>query len=466
MLALIRSGSGEYRMWQWICPKWLLDCDIGSATVDKYVEMSSRPEPKGASLANPGGALFFPSGYATMFSIRSALTNCVWRVALRPFLFSRYEAEDAHECTLERFAWLLKRVPGLRWMISAWLRVNDPRLRVRQFGLEFPNPVGLSAGMDKNAKRHRDFATLGFGFIEVGTITAKPQDGNKRPRLHRLLADEALLNRMGSPNEGADLVAARLVSCPSQGILGINIGKSTNVPLDDAWEDYRDSFERLFRHANYFAINVSSPNTPGLRNLQACEYLKPILCELMNRNATLAREHNTRPKPILVKIAPDLDERQLNEIVELCVTLSLDGIIVANTTVSRDGLKTPTPEVEALGAGGISGRPLTQRSRALVAAVYRRTLGNLPIIGVGGIMTPEDAWQMIRAGASLIQVHSGLVYGGPSLVADINRYLAKQLGMRGNATIEQVVGEAHEQELPSNESTNLPHGVKSLSTKA
>jgi dihydroorotate dehydrogenase len=375
-----------------------------------------------------------------MNAIRAALASSLWFV-LRPVLF-KLSAEKAHDLTMTGFSCLMA-VPGLRWLTSVFFRVNDPRLHVRRFGLEFPNPVGLAAGMDKNAEWCDDLQALGFGFIEVGTVTAQGQDGNSKPRISRLPKDNALLNRMGSPNEGAEAVAARLARRRSRAILGINIGKTTITPNEDARDDYRISFECLYPFASYFVLNISSPNTPGLRKLQASENLRPILGTLLGRNASLAGERNEQPRPILVKIAPDLDKQQLNKVVDLCVDLKLDGIIVANTTTSREGLKrTPEPAILAAGDGGISGQPLTKCSRDLVAAVYRRTQGRLPIIGVGGIMTEEDAWQMIRAGACLIQVYSGLVYRGPGFVAAINRHVADQLSKRGLSSIKDVVGEA------------------------
>lgn len=378
-----------------------------------------------------------------MDAIRMALAGLAWRIlwpVLRWGLF-KLPSETAHDRTMQTFAVLMK-VPGLRWLTAAFFRVRDPRLQVRRFGRDFPNPVGLAAGMDKNAKWHEAFQALGFGFLEVGTITAQPQPGNAKPRIFRLLPDQALLNRMGSPNGGAAAVAAHLAAHPPHTILGINIGKTTVTPNESAPDDYRASFEHLYPFADYFVLNVSSPNTPGLRALQATNVLAPILRLLIDRNTALAQERNVSPKPILVKVAPDLDEQQLNEVVDLCLELNLAGIIVSNTTTGRGGLQLSEAEVQALGAGGISGRPLTRRSRDLVAAVYRRTQGNLPIIGVGGIMTPDDAWQILRAGACLVQVHTGLVYGGPGFIAAINRHLVRQLDQRGLTSIEQIVGEA------------------------
>ncbi len=392
-----------------------------------------------------------------MGAIRVALAGLAWRYLLRPTLFL-FPAESTHVWTMHGFAGLMK-IPGLRQVTAAFFGVRDLRLRVRRFGLEFPNPVGLAAGLDKDAKWHSALSALGFGFIEVGTLTAAEQPGNPKPRVFRLKADEALLNRMGSPNEGAAAAAARLARRPPRAILGINIGKTAKVPVESAAEDYLTSFELLYPFASYFALNVSSPNTPGLRRLQETENLTALLRKLMERNAVLARSAGGRPKPLFVKIAPDLDDGQLDELVGLCVGLHLDGIIVANTTTSREGLTTTGPEVE--GAGGISGRPLTLRARALVAAVYRKTRGALPIIGVGGIMTEDDAWQMIRAGASLIEVHSGLIHSGPGFVAATNRYLLRQLTERGNTSIEEVIGEASQGDpAPKNDRAAVSRPVR------
>ena len=366
------------------------------------------------------------------------MLDAVWRFLLRPILF-RLPPERSHRLTMRLFS-LLMKVPGCRRLTTAFFRVNDPCLRVRRFGIEFQNPVGLAAGFDKDAKWVDSLQVLGFGFIEVGTLTAKLQQGNPEPRVFRLPADEALLNRMGSPNQGAAAAAIRLEGQPIRGVLGINIGKTASVPNESAPADYLTSFECLYPFASYFVLNVSSPNTPGLRKLQAREYLEPILKALMDRNETIVRFQKEQRKPILVKVSPDMDDAQRDDLVDLCIELRLDGIVVANTTTSREGLTTKS--LQELGDGGISGGPLTERARALVAAVYRRTRGRLPIIGVGGIMTEEDAWQMIRAGASLVQVYSGLVYRGPGFVAAINRHLARRLAECGKASIEDVIGEA------------------------
>jgi dihydroorotate dehydrogenase len=333
-------------------------------------------------------------------------------------------------------------IPGARDLCSAFFRVEDPRLHVRRFGLAFPNPVGLAAGLDKNADWFDALQVLGFGFVEVGTVTAQAQPGNSRPRLFRLPADRALLNRMGFNNRGAASIAARLAGKRTGALLGINIGKTALVPLEQADDDYLTSFQLLYPHARYFAVNVSSPNTPGLRQLQSRDALSALLRALMDRNAALARLHHQQPRPILVKIAPDLDDGQLDDVVNLCLELGVSGMIVANTTLSREGLTTPAAQVLSYGAGGLSGGPLTQRARALVAAVYRKTQGTLPLIGVGGIMTGEDAWQMIRAGASLVQVYSGFIYNGPAFIASIKRHLLQRLSEAGKTSLEEVIGEA------------------------
>jgi dihydroorotate dehydrogenase len=371
---------------------------------------------------------------------RFTLLAWVWRYGIRPFLFWIH-AEPTHNLTRFVFSHLMK-IRVLRWLTAAFFRVEDPRLHVRRFGLDFPNPVGLSAGLDKNADWFDSLQTLGFGFIEVGTLTAQAQSGNPKPRLFRLPADQALLNRMGCNNKGAAAAAAYLASRPIRSILGINIGKTACVPNESAPDDYLTTFECLYPYASYFALNISSPNTPRLRELQAKDSLSILLRALADRNRDLARLRNHPPKPLLVKIAPDLEDWQLDDLVELCMELRVDGIIVANTTTSREGLATPAQAVRALGEGGISGAPLTQRNRALVAAVYHKTRGTIPIVGVGGIMTGEDAWQMIREGASLIQIYSGLIYNGPGLVASIERYLLRRLSDSGKTSIEDAIGEA------------------------
>lgn len=381
-----------------------------------------------------------------MLRVRHTFAAWGWRWLIRPILFW-FEAEKAHDWTQLWFPRLLK-FPGFRLLTTAFFRIEDPRLRICRFGLEFPNPVGLAAGLDKDAEWFHALQALGFGFIEVGTVTAQEQWGKPQPRVFRLTSDKALLNRMGSPNKGAAAVAASLARQSIRLILGVNIGKSASVANEAAPQDYLTSFDQLYPFASYFALNISSPNTPGLRDLQMKESLTTLLRALMDRNKELAHSGKGQPKPVLVKIAPDLEDGQLDDIVDLCLEVRLDGIIVANTTTSREGLATPGALLRAKGEGGISGAPLTQRNRSLVAAVYRKTRGAIPIIGVGGIMTGEDAWQMMRAGASLIQVHTGLIYQGPGFVASIKRHLLQRLGESGKTSIEEVIGEASRMAAP------------------
>lgn len=323
--------------------------------------------------------------------------------------------------------------------------VRDDRLKTELFGLSFQNPVGLAAGFDKDAAWFAKLAALGFGHIEVGTITGKPQDGNPRPRLFRLPQDRAIINRMGFNNRGADAAAKRLANARrfrDADILGINIGKTKVVPVESATEDYLYSFDRLFTYADYFTVNVSSPNTPGLRTLQNRGPLIHLLTQLQAKNVQLAAEHEVTKKPILLKIAPDVSDEQLADIVSILKEIQLDGIIATNTTLSRDGLQTRGEEVEAIGAGGLSGSPLTRRSRSVVSSLFSELHGGIPIIGVGGIMNGEDAWQMICAGAAMIQIYTGLIYGGPGIVRAINQHLLKRLEEQGLSQISQAVGSA------------------------
>ncbi len=373
-------------------------------------------------------------------AIREKLLAWFWRRCVRPVLFLA-DAETAHDWSSRVFSAIVK-IPGIGRGITACFRVADPRLRVRRFGLEFPNPVGLAAGLDKNGDWFGALHTLGFGFLELGTFTGQAQPGNPRPRIFRLPKDQALINRMGFPNKGAAAAAELLARTRDRPILGINIGKSAAIPLESANADYLKSFELLFPFASYFTVNVSSPNTVGLRSLQATDALAALLGELMQKNDALAQSAGKEPKPILVKIAPDLDDGQLHDVVRLCRELGVAGMIVANTTIARQGLKSSEEVVQKAGAGGLSGGPLTRRARELVAQVFRLSEGAVPIIGVGGILSGEDAWEMIRAGASLVQVYTGFIYGGPGFVASINRHLLRRLAESGKGSIEEVVGEA------------------------
>lgn len=336
--------------------------------------------------------------------------------------------------------------PAIIKFLRGRYAVNDPRLNVRLFGLDFQNPVGLAAGFDKDARWFHQLPALGFSHVEVGTLTGQAQPGNPRPRLFRLPADQAIINRMGFNNQGADAAARRLATVPRsdrKDILGINIGKTKIVPLDQATDDYRFSFERLFDFADYFTVNVSSPNTPGLRELQNRDNLLELLDSLTQLNHQLATEHETDPKPILLKIAPDVTDEQLADIVSILKQVQLSGIIATNTTISRDGLNTPSEQIKNIGDGGLSGKPLTERSRQVVAQLHAELGPEFPIIGVGGIMNGEDAWQLIGAGASLIQVYTGFIYGGPGIIREINNYLLQKLNQHNLTAIAQAVGKKY-----------------------
>ncbi|RLK22226.1 dihydroorotate oxidase A [Micromonospora sp. M71_S20] len=322
---------------------------------------------------------------------------------VRPGLFriGGGDAEAAHEWTLRRLAELSGR-PAALAVLRARYAVRAPRT---VFGVEFPNPVGLAAGMDKDGVALPAWPALGFGFVEVGTVTAHPQPGNPRPRLFRLRDSEAVVNRMGFNNAGAEALAARLAALPRPiGVpLGISLGKSKVTPLDEAVEDYLASYRALRGHGDYFAVNVSSPNTPGLRSLQDRAHLDAILAALVGE------------KPVLVKIAPDLTEPAIAELLEVCLARGAAGVIATNTTLARDGLA-PADRARGAETGGLSGRPLADRAREVVAFVHREAGSRLPVIGVGGVVDPDAAARMFDAGAVLVQLYTGFIYRGPALV--------------------------------------------------
>ena len=302
--------------------------------------------------------------------------------------------------------------------------VRLPSAPVRALGLTFPHPLGLAAGFDKNAVGIDGLAALGFGHVEIGTVTGEPQPGNPRPRLFRLTADRAIVNRMGFNNDGAEVVATRLAAWRAGGgrtILGVNIGKSKVVPEHEAAGDYEKSAGLLAPYADYLVVNVSSPNTPGLRDLQAVEKLEPILAAVRRRADEVRPDHRV---PLLVKIAPDLGDDDVAAVADLAKASGLDGIIATNTTISRDGLATPTPSVEGIGAGGLSGRPLTRRSEDVVRMLRQRVGPDLTLVGVGGITTVDDARRRLAAGADLLQGYTAFVYEGPLWPRRIVRGLA------------------------------------------
>ncbi|MFP4598673.1 MAG: quinone-dependent dihydroorotate dehydrogenase [Persicimonas sp.] len=360
----------------------------------------------------------------------------LYKKLLRPILF-RFDPESVHRFAMGVLG-LVLALPFVR-ALSIWrYRVRDAALEQTLWGLDFENPVGLAAGFDKNAEHFNDLAALGFGFVEIGTVTGEGQPGNERPRMFRLPADGGLLNRMGFNNHGSAAVAGRLAKKRIDTVLGVNIGKTKAVPLAEAAADYEKSFRRLFDFARYFVVNVSSPNTPGLRELQNKEPLTELLERLQRLNAEMAAQKSVRRRPLLLKIAPDITDGQLDDILEVVERCDLDGIIATNTTIERDELTTPGQE--QLGSGGVSGAPVRARSLELIRQIYRRTDGELLIIGVGGIFTAEDALETIEAGASLVQLWTGFVYEGPAAVRRINDGLVAACEERGWSSISQAVG--------------------------
>lgn len=335
---------------------------------------------------------------------------------LRPLLFT-LSPETAHKVTLGLLSFALK-VPGMKALFSAMYNYQHPTLEREVFGLKFPNPVGLAAGFDKDAKHYEDLACFGFGFFEIGTITPKPQDGNPQPRLFRLPQDQGLINRMGFNNGGLDEAVARLKHRNPNIIVGGNIGKNKVTPNEEAVNDYIICFEGLYPYVDYFVVNVSSPNTPGLRELQEKEPLTHLLKTLQGLNSSKPKR-----KPILLKIAPDLTNSQLDDIVEIIQETKLDGLIATNTTIDRSGLTTAEATLNNIGAGGLSGKPLRKRATEVIKYVHEKSGASFPIIGVGGIMSPKDAAEKLNAGASLVQLYTGFIYGGPGIVSDVNRGL-------------------------------------------
>ncbi len=354
------------------------------------------------------------------------------------WLLRRLPAETAHHLV---FA-LMRAGLGLaatRRALGRWLRPSDPILRVHAFGVSFEGPVGLAAGFDKDASGPDALGALGFAFVEVGTVTAQAQPGNPRPRMFRLPEDRALLNRMGFNNRGAAHAAERLSKrrLDEPTVVGVNIGKTKIVAEADAARDYAKSAEIVAPHAAYCVVNVSSPNTPGLRNLQATDALRPILVAV---RSALDRGSAERRVPLLVKIAPDLADEDVDAVADLALELSLDGIVATNTTLSREGLSTPRAEVAALGAGGVSGAPVKARALAVLKRLRARVGERLVLVSVGGIETVDDAWGRIVHGASLIQLYTGFIYGGPLLPRDLHRGIAERLRAGGFSSVREAVG--------------------------
>jgi dihydroorotate dehydrogenase len=357
----------------------------------------------------------------------------IYRLLFRLFL-QRLDPEAAHALASRTLRAVLA-LPGVGTAIRGFLAPKQALLEVRALGVTFPSPLGVAAGVDKDASWFEGLGALGFGFVEVGTVTAVSQDGNPRPRVLRLTRERALLNRMGSPNPGARVVAERLRRRTGGTIVGVNVGRSMAAAEERTGEDYRAAVRELAPHADYLVINVSSPNTPGLRELQAVDRLRPLVGEVRS-----GLEEAGLRVPILVKIGPDLRDDQIDEVADLALTLGLDGIVAVNTTVDRGGLVGPSAEATLFDGGGISGGPLKVRALEVLERLYTRVGGELVLISVGGIETPADAWERIRAGATLVQAHTGFIYGGPAWPRRINRGLASHLRDAGWPSIERAVG--------------------------
>ena len=340
-----------------------------------------------------------------------------YKSILKPILFS-FPPEKAHQLTISLFKMSLA-IPILSNIVKKTFELNRPNLERKFLGLSFKNPVGLAAGFDKDGKYYHEMAVLGFGFVELGTVTPKPQQGNPQPRLFRLPQDDALINRMGFNNLGVDQLVEQLKrGRPKDLVIGGNIGKNKVTPNESAIEDYAYCFNQLFEWVDYFVVNVSSPNTPNLRALQEKEPLKALLNHLQELN-----QQKPTTKPILLKIAPDLTNEQLDDIIEIVQETKIDGVIATNTTISRSGLNTSNKDIESIGNGGLSGAPVTDRATEVIRYLNQQTNGNLFIIGVGGINSLAAAQEKLDAGASLIQIYSGLVYEGPGLIKTIKQGL-------------------------------------------
>ena len=371
----------------------------------------------------------------------------------RPFLF-RLDAERAHELVLSLAAFTSRSRLLLALTRALYAPAADPRLAQRLFGLDFPSPIGLAAGLDKDGVAIDFWAALGFGFVEVGTVTpGKGQAGNDRPRLARLKADRALVNRMGFNNRGASALAARLAARKSRIPVGANIGKAKDTPLELAAEDYAAALRPVWPHVDYVAINVSSPNTPGLRDLQAIDTLRPLLQRVIEENRSLADALGRSPRPLLLKISPDLADDDLDRIADLAVEQGIDGLIATNTTLRPPALIEAPPF-----AGGISGRPLADRAGACTERPSRRLRGALPIVGVGGIESAGDAYTRLEGGAQLLQVYSGLVYRGPGLVKQLVRGLLARVSGQGYSTLSEALVDRASRELGA-ECSSTPHSA-------
>ena len=354
----------------------------------------------------------------------------LYKSIVRPVLFGM-DAERVHEIGIEALRIGLSSKTAQK--LAAKRFETDEFDGCERFGLTFKNPIGIAAGFDKNGVVVNQLASLGFGFVEVGTVTFEPQKGNAKPRLFRLREDSALINRLGFNNDGASKVVERLKKIDPQCVLGVNIGKNKDVPIEEATENYLKSFDLAVEVADYIAVNISSPNTPNLRQMQKAENLEELLEALQKRNAA-------QKKPLLVKIAPDLSDEEIETIVDICRRFEIDGIIATNTTVKREGLNTSNTSLDKIGAGGLSGKPLRLMSNHVISKIHTFSMGRLPIVGVGGIFTAQDAFEKIAAGACLLQSYTGFVYSGPSFARDINNGLANILKEKDFENLDAAIG--------------------------
>ena len=343
----------------------------------------------------------------------------MYKSIIKP-LFFLFQPENIHHIVFKLIKFICK-IPSIPAIIKSIYTVNDKRLERNLFGLTFPNPVGLAAGFDKDAKLYEELGYYGFGFIEIGTLTPVAQPGNEKPRMFRLPEDEGLINRMGFNNGGVEAAVARLKNRKTKIIIGGNIGKNKDTLNNDAVSDYEKCFEALFDYVDYFVVNVSSPNTPGLRALQEKEPLTKLLMRMKELNS-----QKKNPKAILLKIAPDLSDEQLDDIIVIVKDTKIDGVIATNTTIDRSNLTTTKTKVETYGAGGLSGKPLTKRAVEVVKYLSDKSNKAFPIIGVGGIHTGKDAIEMLKAGANLVQVYTGFIYEGPGIAKKICKEILKQ----------------------------------------
>jgi len=352
-----------------------------------------------------------------MLTKRVQKQSKMYQYIIRPLLFRLY-AETVH-ALIKKTLKIAFVVPGIQSLVQSYYQIESPLLERNIFGLKFKNPVGIAAGFDKNAEMYNELAAFGFGHIEIGTVTPLAQEGNPKPRIFRLIKDKAIINRMGFNNGGIDLAANNLRKRKTKAIIGGNLGKNTATPNSNAVNDYTAVFEGLFDYVDYFVVNVSCPNVTDLCELQDQDYLEEILFAVQKRN-----QQKNSPKPILLKVAPDLNHKQLDEVIEIIAKTKIDGVIATNTTVIRENLKT---NCQKIGNGGLSGAPLKNKSTEVIRYLAQKSNKAFPIIGVGGIFTAQDALEKLDAGADLVQVYTGFIYEGPSIARKINKSLLKKL---------------------------------------